>query len=183
MSKTYSILAAGFGGQGIQFIGKQLALAGMYLNKKVTCIPSYGPEMRGGTSSCTVMISDDEIGSPVTTDPEILITMNLPSYLKFRDTVAAGGYLFCDSSLVGEKSGRADIRAYYIPATALAYEHNMPKSANVVMLGKLIRETGIFTADELVMSMKKSIPESRKHLLEMNIKALGIGYGFGVKSV
>ena len=180
MNKTYSILVAGFGGQGIQFTGKQLALAGMYLDKKVTCIPSYGPEMRGGTSSCTVMISDDEVGSPINAHPDIVITMNLPSYLKFHNTVAAGGYLFCDSSLVGEKSGRDDIQAHYIPATALAYEHNMPKSANVIMLGKLIRETGIFTADELVMSMKKSIPESRKALLEMNIEALTIGYEFGV---
>jgi len=179
MSRTYSIIAAGFGGQGIQFIGKQLALAGMYLNKKVTCIPSYGPEMRGGTSSCTVMISDEEIGSPINPNPETLIVMNLPSYLKFHDTVAAGGYLFCDSSLISEKSGRGDISAYYIPATSMAYELGAPQSANVVMLGKLIKETGIFTVEELAASMQKSIPESRKHLLEMNIKALNIGFGYG----
>ena len=176
MSKTYSITAAGFGGQGILFAGKQLALAGMYLDKKVTWIPSYGAESRGGSSNCTVIISDEEIGAPVTAHPDIVIAMNLPSYLKFQGKIAAGGYLFCDSSLVSEKSAREDIKAYYIPATALAYENNMPQSANVIMLGKLLAETGIFTVDELVMSMKKSIPESRKHLLEMNINALNIGY-------
>jgi len=178
MGKTTSILVAGFGGQGILFAGKQLALTGMYLNKKVTWMPSYGAEMRGGTSNCTVKISDDEIGSPVTPNPETLIVMNLPSYLKFHDTIAKGGNLFCDSSLVSEKSGRDDINKYYIPATAIAYDNDMVKCANVVMLGKLIRETNIFTIDELIMSMEKSIPESRKNLLDMNIKALNIGYSY-----
>jgi len=175
---TYSILVAGFGGQGILFAGKQLALTGMYLNKKVTWIPSYGAEMRGGTSNCTVIISDDEIGSPVTYNPDNLICMNLPSYIKFHDTIKKGGNLICDSSLASEKSGRDDINKYYIPATAMAYEHSMPQSANVIMLGKLLAATGIFTVDELVMSMQKSIPESRKNLLELNIKALNLGFDY-----
>jgi len=178
MGKTNSIIAAGFGGQGILFAGKQLALAGMYLDKKVTWLPSYGAESRGGKSNCTVIISDEEIGSPVTVHPDIVIAMNLPSYLKFHDKIAKGGSLFCDSALVSEKSSRDDINCYYIPATSIAYENDMQKCANVIMLGKLIRETKIFTLDELVMSMKKSIPESRKNLLEMNIRALNIGYGY-----
>ena len=173
-----SILIAGFGGQGILFAGKQLALTGMYLDKKVTWIPSYGAEMRGGTSNCTVIISEEEIGSPVAYHPDILIVMNLPSYLKFHGSIAAGGNLICDSSLIGEKSGRNDINKYYIPATAIAYENNIPQSANVVMLGRLLKATGIFTIDDLIMSMEKSIPESRKNLLELNIKALHLGYDY-----
>ena len=179
MGNTNSILLAGSGGQGILFAGKQLALAGMYLNKKVTWMPSYGPETRGGTSYCTVIISDEEIGAPVTPAPETLIAMNLPAYIKFHDTIAKGGTLICDSSLVSEKSNRDDINKFYIPATSLAYENNMPKSANVIMLGKLIKETKIFTVDELIMSMEKSIPQSRKDLLDLNVKALSIGYEYG----
>ena len=173
-----SILIAGFGGQGILFAAKQLALAGMYLNKKVTWMPSYGPETRGGSSNCTVMISDEEIGSPVTPSPEILIAMNLPSYIKFHGSVKKGGTLICDSSLITEKSGREDIQKYYIPATSLAHETNMAKLANVIMLGKLVAATGIFTTGELIMSMEKSIPNSKKDLLELNIKALNIGYNY-----
>ena len=173
-----SILIAGFGGQGILFAAKQLALAGMYVNKKVTWMPSYGPETRGGSSSCTVMISDEEIGSPVTPEPETLLVMNLPSYLKFHNSIKKGGNLICDSSLVSLKSDRDDIAKYYIPATSLAYDNNMPKLANVIMLGKLIAATGIFTPDELIMSMEKSIPESRKELLELNIRALHIGCNY-----
>jgi len=177
MSVT-SIIAAGFGGQGILFAGKQLALAGMYLDKKVTWLPSYGPESRGGTSNCTVIISDENIGSPVTLNPDILLVMNTPSYLKFHDSVAKDGYIFCDSSFINEKSQRDDINKYYIPATSIALKNNMQKLANVIMLGKLIAVTKIFTPDELIMSMKKTIPSSKKDLLDMNIKALDIGYNY-----
>ena len=179
MNKTYSIIAAGFGGQGIQFIGKQLALTGMYLNKKVTCIPSYGPEMRGGTSSCTVMISDGEVGSPINPNPETLIVMNLPSYLKFHGTIAKGGNLICNSSLISEKSGRDDINKYYIPATAIANENGMNQNfATIILLGKLLAVTKIFTVDEVAASMERSIPESRKNLIGLNIKALNLGYDY-----
>ena len=173
-----SIVAAGFGGQGILFFGKQLALAGMYLDKKVTWLPSYGPESRGGTSNCTVIISDGEIGSPITHNPDILMVMNLPSYIKFHDSIKKGGVLLCDSSLVTEKSPREDITKYYIPATSIAYKNNMPKLANVIMLGKFIAATNLFTPDELIMSMKKSIPSSKQDLLDLNIKALDIGFNY-----
>ena len=173
MSKTNSIVAAGFGGQGMLFAGRQLALTGMYLDKNVTWLPSYGAESRGGTSNCTVIISDDEIGSPVTANPDILFAMNLPSYLKFHDTIEKGGNLICNSSLISAKSSRDDINKYYIPATELSYEHNVP--ANVIMLGRLIKATEIFTFDELVMSLEKSLPESKKHLLDKNVRALSLG--------
>ena len=175
---TTSIFIAGFGGQGILFAGKQLALAGMYLNKKVTWLPSYGAETRGGTSNCIVRISDEEIGSPVTPNPDILMVMNLPSYIKFHGSLAKGGTLLCNSSLISEKSPRDDINKYYIPATAIAYKNNMQKAANVIMLGRLLSATNIFTMDELVMSMEKSIPPSKKDLLDMNIKALNIGFEY-----
>ena len=175
---SISIIAAGFGGQGILFAGKQLALAGMYLEKQVTWLPSYGPESRGGTSNCTVIISDEEIGSPVTKNPDILMVMNTPSYVKFHDSIAKGGYLICNSSLISEKSNRDDINKYYIPATAIAYENDMPKLANVIMLGKLISATHIFTPNELIMSMEKTIAKSKRDLLEANIKALNIGYEY-----
>jgi len=175
---TNSVLIAGFGGQGILFAGKQLALAGMYLNKKVTWMPSYGPETRGGSSYCSVIISDEDIGSPIAANPGTLIVMNRPSYLKFHDSIAKGGVLICDSSLVNEKSEREDISKYYIPATSLAYDNDMPKLANVIMLGKLIAATNIFTPDELIMSMEKSLPSSKKDLLDLNIKALNIGFEY-----
>ncbi|MCL2774352.1 MAG: 2-oxoacid:acceptor oxidoreductase family protein [Oscillospiraceae bacterium] len=175
---THSVFIAGFGGQGILFAGKQLALAGMYLNKKVTWLPSYGPETRGGSSNCTVIISDEEIGSPITPHPDTLIVMNLPMYTKFQKSIAKGGNLICDSSLINEKSDREDINKYYIPATTIAYDNDMPILANVIMLGKLLSATNIFTMDELVMSMQKSIPQSKKDLLDMNIKALNIGFDY-----
>ena len=179
MGKTYSIVAAGFGGQGILFAGRQLALTGMYLGKNVTWLPSYGAESRGGTSNCTVIVSDDPIGAPVVLNHDIAMVMNLPSFLKFGALLKPGGYLFCDSSLISEKSGRDDINSFYLPATDIAdKELGATKAANVVMLGKLIKETGLFTFDEFVMSMEKSLPESRKHLLDMNVKALRLGFDY-----
>lgn len=172
---TKSILLAGFGGQGLLFAGKQLALTGMYENKKVTWMPSYGAESRGGASNCTVIISDDEIGSPIAANPDILFVMSSMAYKKFAGTVAPGGVIIADSSMITEKCGRDDISEYYIPATVLANENDMQKVANVIMLGKLVKLTGIFTPDEIVESMRKSIPESRKDLLDLNIKALNIG--------
>jgi len=172
-----SIILAGFGGQGILFAGRQLALTGMYLGKNVTWMPSYGAESRGGTSNCTVIISDEEIGSPIVANPDILFAMSAPAYKKFAPRIAPGGIIINDSSMINEKCGREDISEYYIPATALAYDNNMQMAANVIMLGKLLKITGVFTPEELVDSMCKSIPEARKDLLEQNIKALDIGFG------
>jgi 2-oxoglutarate ferredoxin oxidoreductase subunit gamma len=177
MSKTHSIVAAGFGGQGMLFAGRQLALTGMYLDKNVTWLPSYGAESRGGTSNCTVIISDDPIGAPVVKNHNIAMVMNVPSFLKFGALLQKDGYLFCDSSLVPEKCARDDIKCFYIPATSIAdKELGTTKSANVVMLGKLIKETGLFTADEMIMAMEKSMPH--KELIDMNIKALKLGFDY-----
>ena len=175
-----SIILAGFGGQGILFAGRQLALSGMYTDKKVTWLPSYGAESRGGTSNCTVIISDEEIGSPVVVNPDAAFVMSMPAYRKFAPRVAPGGIIIADSSMVTEKCGRTDISEHYVPATELAYEHKMQKSANVIMLGKLIKITGVFTFDELADSLRKGAGEkSKADFLAANLKALEIGFKHG----
>ncbi|HOJ48829.1 MAG TPA: 2-oxoacid:acceptor oxidoreductase family protein [Bacillota bacterium] len=173
-----AILIAGFGGQGVLFAGKQLALAGMKMDKQVSFIPSYGPEMRGGTSNCSVNIDDEPIGSPVVTRPEILLVLNLPSFEKFESKVVPGGTMIVNSSLVHVKSQRADIHAYYIPATELADQNGLSGLANVIMLGKMLKATGIFEFDYFRACLLASAPKSRPQLGEMNAKALEIGYNY-----
>jgi len=174
----YNILLAGFGGQGVLFAGKQIALTGMKANKEVSWLPSYGPEMRGGTANCSVIVSDEPIGSPLVTTPDVLICLNLPSYYKFESALQKNGILICDSSLITERSARSDIKAYYIPATELADKENLKGMANVIILGHLLKVTGIFDYDFFLESMIGSIPESKKHLAEANKKALDIGYNY-----
>jgi len=175
---TTTIIFAGSGGQGIQFSGKQMAKTGMHLDKNVTFLPSYGPEMRGGTSNCTVVISDDEIGSPSVSSPDILVAMNLPSFDKFEPKVAVGGTVFCDSTLVGKKSERTDIKAAYIPATTLANENGLSGFANVIMLGYILKVTGIFDFTAFHEFLISSIPATKAALIEKNDKALRMGYDY-----
>lgn len=170
------ILLAGFGGQGILFAGKQLTKSGMEAGKYVSWLPSYGPEMRGGTCNCSVNIDDKPIGSPLVTVPDILIAMNLPSFEKFIGKVRPGGCAFIDSSLISKKCERTDINAYYIPATRLADEAGLKGLANVIMLGKVIKETGIFDFDFLRNELLSSAPKSKPQLGELNAQALKIGY-------
>ena len=173
-----SILLAGFGGQGILFAGKQLVLAGMKLGKQVSWLPSYGPEMRGGTANCSVNIDDEPIGSPLVTTPEILIAMNKPSFEKFESRVAPGGVMIVDSALIDVRTAREDVRAYYIPATQLASDNALTGLANVIMLGQLLKQTGIFEYDYFESCLKAASPKSKPQLGELNAKALGIGYAF-----
>ena len=175
---TTRMIFAGSGGQGIQFSGKQMAKTGMHADKNVTFLPSYGPEMRGGTSNCTVVISDEEIGSPSVSTPDILVVMNNPSFDKFEPKVAAGGTMFCDSTMVDRKSSRTDIKAVYIPATELANDNGLTGFANVIILGTLIRETGLFTYDEFKEFLISGIPAAKSALIEKNEKALELGYNY-----
>ncbi len=138
-----SIIIAGSGGQGILFLGKMIAYATMHEGKKVTWFPSYGAEMRGGTANCTVIISDEMIGSPVVIKPEILIAMNGSSLDRFLPTLRKRGMLFYDSSLITKPVGRRDILQIPVPATGIAGETGSPKLANMVMLGACIARTGI----------------------------------------
>jgi 2-oxoglutarate ferredoxin oxidoreductase subunit gamma len=172
-----SILLAGFGGQGILFAGKQLALTGMKAGKQVSWLPSYGPEMRGGTANCSVNIDDAPIGSPLVTSPEILIAMNLPSFKKFEDKVVSGGIMILDSSLINEKTARNDVTASYIPATRLADENNLKGLANVIMLGQLLKTYSLFEYEFFGQCLKDAA-KSKPQLGELNQKALKIGYEY-----
>lgn len=175
---TTKILIAGFGGQGVLFAGKQIAKMGMDAGMKVSWLPSYGPEMRGGTANCSVIVSDEDIGSPIVNTPDILFSFNIQSFDKFEKSIKAGGILFADSSLISKKSTRADIKCVYVPATELASENELTGGANVIMLGKFIKETGLFAKDEFIEHMVSSIPSNKAKLIENNKKAFSIGYNY-----
>ncbi len=173
---TVTMIFAGSGGQGIQFSGKQTAKTAMHQGKNVTFLPSYGPEMRGGTSNCTVVISDEEIGSPSVSSPDIAVVMNLPSFDKFEPRVKAGGLIVCDSTMIDKQSERDDIDALCVPASEMANENGLNGFANVIILGAIIKKTGLFTLDEFLGLLVGSIPESKAALREKNEKALRLGY-------
>lgn len=170
------ILLAGFGGQGILFAGKFLAYLGLYQDKAVTWLPSYGPEMRGGTANCSVVLADESIGSPIVSTPDILICMNLPSLEKFEKAAAAGGQIFLDSSLIDQPVTRQDLRAYGVPATRMASEAGMGQLANMILLGKVLKETELCDLDTAAQVLEKVIPERKQALLDANLKALRLGY-------
>ncbi len=170
-----NILLAGFGGQGILFTGKVLAYGGLMEQKNVSWMPSYGPEMRGGTANCGICLSDDEIACPLILHPDIFVAMNLPSFDKYINDVVPGGIAVIDSSLVESKTERTDIRAFYVPATSLAVEHELRKLANMIILGKIIKETGLIKQESIFKALEKVIPPKRQHLLEANQKAIRIG--------
>ncbi len=178
MSSNFEILIAGFGGQGILFSGKCLVYTGMLAGKQVTWLPSYGPEMRGGTANCSVIISDQPIGSPIVNHPTVMVSMNLPSFEKYDSATVPGGKSFVDSSLIRKKSTRTDVDTYYIPATQMAEDLGLKGLANMIMVGKIIRETGLCTLDEIGIALKKMIPEKRAHLLDANLKAIRAGYDY-----
>ncbi len=175
---TYNILIAGFGGQGVLFAGKALAKMGMHSDLHVTWLPSYGPEMRGGAANCSVIISDNEIGSPLVPTPDILIAFNIPSFDKFTPAVKAGGCVFADSTMIDKKTDRQDINAYYIPASKLADENGLKGLANVVVLGYMLKKTGIFEYDAFLSDIISAIPASKAALIEGNTKALKLGFEF-----
>ena len=175
---TNQILIAGFGGQGVLFAGKFLAYKGLLEEKQISWLPSYGPEMRGGTANCSVIISDEPVGSPIVSHPDALIAMNLPSLDKYESAVVAGGKVFIDSTLIGRKAIREDIDAYYIPATKMAADAGIPTLANMIILGKMIKETGAVSFENLTAAMKKVVSAKHAELLEINIKALEAGYNY-----
>lgn len=175
---TTQILIAGFGGQGVLFAGKCLAYEGLFEEKQVSWLPSYGPEMRGGTANCSVIISDEPIGSPIVSKPDVLIVMNLPSLDKYENDVVKGGKIFVDSTLIARKVVSTDADAYYIPATKIANELGIPTLANMIMVGKMIKETGIVTLENACEAMKKVVSARHQDLLEANVKALKAGFEY-----
>lgn len=170
-----SILLAGFGGQGILFAGKLLTYVGMLGGYEVSWLPSYGPEMRGGTANCGVIISETPIGSPIVLSPDLLLVMNLPSYDKFEPAAKKGAKIFADKSLVNREPAREDVETFGLPATRMAEENGLNGLANIIMVGKLIGQTKLCTLDEAAAALKKTIPARKADLFEKNIQALELG--------
>lgn len=175
---TFNILIAGFGGQGVLFAGKCLAYNGLTEGKQVSWLPSYGPEMRGGTASCSVILSDSPVGSPIVSNPNVLIALNLPSLDKYEPMAVPGAKIFVESSLIERKVERDDVEAFYIPATKMATDMGAPTLANMVILGKMIKETGVVGFDAIENGLKKVIPARKADMLEINLKALKAGYDY-----
>ena len=172
---TTQYLFAGFGGQGILFSGKFLAYKGLTEGNQVSWLPSYGPEMRGGTASCGVILSDTPVGSPIVSKPDVLVAMNLPSLDKYEETVAPGGTIFVDSTLIERKVNRTDVNVYYIPATKLASDNGMPTLANMIIVGKILKELGGFNEEGVRAALGKVISAKRADMLDVNLKALQLG--------
>lgn len=169
------IIMAGFGGQGILSVGKLLAYAGMLENKNVSWLPSYGPEIRGGTANCHVIISEEPVGSPILSSATTILVMNRPSLDKFENVVISGGLVITDSSLVDRSPVREDVEVFEIPATKMASDMGNLKFANMILLGKLIKKTGIVSRESLVEALNKVLPEKKHYLIPDEIKALEAG--------
>ncbi len=170
-----NLLFAGFGGQGILFSGKFLAYKGLIEDRQVSWLPSYGPEMRGGTANCSVILSDEPIGSPIVGEPDVLIAMNLPSLDKYEDAVVSGGKIFIDSTLIGRKVKRSDVTAYYIPATKMADGNGISALANMIIMGKVLKECPELGSAHIDEALSKVVSARHQDLLELNRKALELG--------
>ena len=173
--KTTQILFAGFGGQGVLFAGKFLAYKGLMEELQVSWLPSYGPEMRGGTANCSVVLSDTPVGSPIITTPDVLVAMNLPSLLKFVDTVAPGGQIYLDSSLIDVKVERTDVQVFYIPATQLAKDNGISTLANMIIVGSLLQNHPELDFNGAEAVVNKLVPPKKAALIELNMEALNLG--------
>jgi 2-oxoglutarate ferredoxin oxidoreductase subunit gamma len=178
MSKTHEIIIAGFGGQGVMFAGKLITVAGMIYGKEVSWLPSYGPEMRGGTANCNVIVSEEPVGSPIVVKPTTLIAMNRPSLDKFENTVLEDGIILIDSYHIKRKVEKKDVKAVELPATAMASEMGFATLANMMLVGKWLKESQAIPFDVIKETLNKIVPSSRKNLIDINIKALEKGYNY-----
>ncbi|MBA4420725.1 MAG: 2-oxoacid:ferredoxin oxidoreductase subunit gamma [Anaerolinea sp.] len=169
------IVISGFGGQGVLFAGQLLSYAAMDRGKNVTWIPSYGPEMRGGTANCTVVVSDEEIGSPLARNPEAVVVMNLPSLDKYEPLVKPGGVLVINQSMVDRKAKRNDIRVVYIKGNDIAEELGNKRLTNMVMIGGLLANHPFLTLEDMEKALKEHLPAKHQKLLEVNYQALRRG--------
>lgn len=170
------IICAGFGGQGVMLIGQLITYAGMIDGKQVSWLPSYGPEMRGGTANCSVMVSDGPIGSPViSNNATAAIIMNLPSLVKFEPEVLPGGKMLINSSLIEKKAERSDLDVYYVPCNDIANELGNMKVANMVMLGAFLELTKLVEVESVIAALEKIFGEAKKNLIEINRTAMEKG--------
>ena len=181
MTVNQEIIIAGFGGQGILSAGRILAYAGMLEGRNVSWLPSYGPEMRGGTANCHVVISDEPVGSPILNSATSLIAMNSPSLEKFEKIVVPDGIIIIDSSLVLKSSERADVELYKVPAAKIASEMGNLTYANVILLGKLIAITRVVSKISFISALKYILPEKKHYMVPEEIKALEIGMTYELR--
>lgn len=172
------VIMAGFGGQGILLIGKMLAYAGMREGKEVSWLPSYGPEMRGGTCNCTVVVSDKPVGSPVIRSPRAVVAMNLPSLEKFESDIRPGGLLLINSSLINRGSERDDLTVVDMPANQIATELGNPRGANMVALGAYLGATDAVSMDQVIEVIRETFA-AKPAVIDVNIEALRKGYELG----
>ncbi len=172
---TEKIIIAGFGGQGVMSLGQMLAYSGMNEDREVSWLPSYGPEMRGGTANCQVIVSDEEIAAPIISMADTVIAMNLPSLDKFEDRVKKGGNLFINSSLIERKAKRDDINVYYINANEIAVELGNSKVAGMVVLGAYLKITDVVKKSTLIEALKKVLGKKKLDLIPINEEALKKG--------
>jgi 2-oxoglutarate ferredoxin oxidoreductase subunit gamma len=182
MEKSFyeDVVMAGFGGQGLMFIGKLLAYSAMKEGRHVTWIPSYGPEIRGGTANCTVVISSDDIGSPVTLHPHTIIVMNNPSLEAFEPKLQSNGLLLLSSSLVNRPTTRKDVKIVDVPATEIATSAGAERSANMVMLGAYVALTKVVAKGSIIQGLKELF-EKKTALFEANVRAFEEGVKFANK--
>ena len=171
----HRFIISGFGGQGVMSMGMILAYAGMLEGKEVTWLPSYGPEMRGGTANCHVIISDTPISSPIVSKATTVVAMNLPSLSKFQDSLENGGALFINASLIDKKPDRTNIKDYYISANDVAIQLQNSKIANMVMLGAIIKETGVVSVETVEKVLEKMFHGDKSKLIPVNKEALKKG--------
>ena len=169
---THKLVIAGFGGQGVMLIGQMIAYAGMLEGKEVTWMPSYGPEMRGGTANCSVIVSDKRISSPVVTDATAVVAMNLPSLTKFESMIKPGGQLFVNTSLIKEQPSRNDVEIYNIDANEIAVRLHNDKVSNMVILGAIVNKTGMVKLESIEKVMDKLFTGNKAKLLPLNKQAL-----------
>lgn len=171
-----SIIISGFGGQGVLFAGQLLAYAGMDDGRFVTWIPSYGPEMRGGTAHCIVIISDEPIGAPIVARPDVAIVLNQPSFDKYEPLVKEGGLLVVNSSIVNSTTKREDIDVVYVPANEIAEDAGTVKMMNMAAVGAMLSRREVLPAAVVEQALTDHLPASKSHLLEDNLHVLRQGY-------
>jgi len=169
---------SGFGGQGVIMMGYLFAMAGMYEEKNVTCLPSYGAEVRGGTANCTVVISTEEIASPVASEPEFAVLMNNPSLLGFQNQVQSGGTIFLNSSMIESRPIRGDLEIFEIPINELTKQLPENKVSNMVMLGAFIKKSGLVSFETMIQVLKDTFGHRNPAILKLNKSALLLGYNY-----
>jgi 2-oxoglutarate ferredoxin oxidoreductase subunit gamma len=169
---------SGFGGQGVLSMGNMVANTAMLEGKYVTYFPSYGVEVRGGTANCTVVVSDEEIASPVASEPDFVVAMNQPSFARFQSILQSGGLICVNSSIVDTSSARHDIEVLAVPTTELAEQIGSVKVANMILLGAFIRASSIISYDFLIKNLAQILGEGKSNLIKLNKQALELGFNF-----